>query len=59
VRSWAGVKNSPLKSIPIIYKNTVVSVCDSILDDEGTIWYYVKINNKVYGFCSSVYLKQV
>lgn len=59
VRSWAGVKNSPLKSIPIIYKDTVVSVCDSILDDEGTIWYYVKINNKVYGFCSSVYLKQV
>lgn len=57
VRSWAGVEFNPLKSIPFIYKNKVIQICDSIQANNGTTWYYIRINNKIYGFINYRYVE--
>lgn len=59
VRSWAGVEYKTLKSIPIIYKNKVVQVCDSIQASNGTTWYYIRIDNKIYGFINYRYVQAI
>ncbi len=59
VRSWAGVEYKTLKSIPVIYKNKVVQVCDSIQASNGTTWYYIRIDNKIYGFINYRYVKAI
>lgn len=56
VRSGPGANYSTLKSIPIIYKNDKVDICDEISTNNGK-WYYIKINNSIYGFCSAKYIK--
>lgn len=57
IRSWAGVEFNPLKSIPYIYKDKIIQICDSIQAKNGTTWYYIKINNKVYGFINYRYVE--
>ena len=59
VRSWAGVQYKTLKSIPIIYKNKIVQVCDSIQASNGTTWYYIRIDNKIYGFINYRYVQAI
>ena len=49
-RTWAGTENSALKSVGNLSTNTVVGVCDTVKDSKNTEWYYVVINNKIYGF---------
>lgn len=56
VRSGPGINYSTLKSIPIIYKNNKVDICDEVSTSNGK-WYYIKINNSIYGFCSANYIK--
>lgn len=57
VRESAGIEYNPIKTYPVIKKDTIVKICDSILDNKNNIWYYIKINNKVYGFSNSKYIK--
>lgn len=57
VRSWAGVEFNPLKSIPFIYKDKIIQICDSIQAKNGTTWYYIKIDNKIYGFINFRYVE--
>lgn len=57
VRSWAGIEFNALKSIPIIYKDKNVQICDSIQASNGTTWYYIKIDNKIYGFVNYRYVE--
>lgn len=57
VRSWAGVEFNPLKSIPFIYKDKVIQICDSIQANNGTTWYYIRIDNKIYGFINYRYVE--
>lgn len=57
VRSFAGTEYKPIKTYPIIKKDTIVKICDSILDEKENTWYYIKINDKVYGFSNSKYIK--
>lgn len=59
VRSWAGVEHNPLKSIPFIYKDKIVQVCDSIQANNGTTWYYIRIDNKIYGFINYRYVQAI
>ena len=59
VRSWAGVEYNPLKSIPFIYKDKIVQVCDSIQANNGTTWYYIRIDNKIYGFINYRYVQAI
>ena len=59
VRSWAGVEYKTLKSIPFIYKDKIVQVCDSIQASNGTTWYYIRIDNKIYGFINYRYVQAI
>ena len=52
LRTWAGVENSKLKSFPEVNKNQKLGVCDSIKADDGSTWYFVKIEDK-YGFVAA------
>lgn len=56
VRTYAGTDNAKCSFSPL-KKNTVVGVCDSVKDDDGLTWYYIKYNDK-YGFVSSKYIKK-
>lgn len=56
VRMWAGTEHSNIKSYPILYKNSVVDVCDSLKASNGKTWYYIRIAGKYYGFVSSDYI---
>ena len=58
VRKWAGTENSTLTSTPSITYGTKVGVCDSVKARDGSTWYYVLINNSVYGFVHSAYISK-
>lgn len=60
VRTWPGVENPKLISVPQIYKGGRIWVCDTLLDRRGQPWYYVNIpKNNVFGFVSAQYVKRV
>ena len=59
VRTYAGTENPNLKSVPTIKNGTKVGVCDIIKAKDGSIWYYIIINNKIYGFVHSSYIKKI
>lgn len=59
VRKWAGKEYDPLTSIPVIYKDQKVDICDTVKANDGTNWYFIKINNERYGFASSKFIKKV
>lgn len=52
VRSWAGTDAELLRKIS---KGTIVDVCDTIQDDDGDDWYYIKESCK-YGFVCADYI---
>lgn len=56
VRTWAGTEHSNIKSYPLLYKNNLIDVCDTVKDSKGADWYYVRIAGKVYGFVHSSYV---
>ena len=56
VRKWAGTDSRTLTSMPCINYGTKVKVCDSVKAKDGATWYYVLIDNRVYGFVHSAYI---
>lgn len=58
VRSWAGVNNPLIKSWPKLKYGNLVDVCDVVNATDGSRWYYIRINGKVYGFVHSAYIKR-
>ncbi len=52
VRTWAG-SNTQIKSWPSLSAGNMVDVCDTIKDNSGRTWYYVRIAGKFYGFVDS------
>lgn len=59
VRTWAGKKNSQLKSYPILNKGNLIDVCDTIKSKSGNDWYYIRIAGKYYGFIYSKHVDRV
>ena len=59
IRSGAGTSFARLKTYPSLAKGTKVELCDSIYATDGTLWYYIRINKRTYGFASSLYLKKL
>ena len=59
VRTWAGIQNPTLKSIPKIYKGGHIGVCGTVKDKNNQDWYYICINNTIYGFVMSRYIKRI
>ena len=56
VRSWSGTSNPNIRSYPMLANGNLVSVCDSILANDKSEWYYVKIAGKWFGFVSAKYI---
>jgi len=58
VRTWAGTRYPRIKTYPMILKGTRVEVCDSVKASDGSIWYYVRIAGRIYGFVHSSYIEK-
>lgn len=58
VRIWAGTQYSNIQSYPYLAYENLVDVCDSLKDDEGKLWYYIRIAGKFYGFVNAKYIER-
>lgn len=58
VRKWAGTEYANIKSWPTLAKGNLVDVCDKIYDSKNEIWYYVRIDGRIYGFVHSDYIRK-
>ena len=58
VRSWPGAENPKIKKWPLLKKNNLVDVCDTIKASDDTDWYYIRIAGKYYGFVSAAFIKR-
>ena len=56
VRKWAGKEYDPLVSVPIVYQNDTVDICDKIKDNQKQEWYYAQIKPNIYGFIMAQYI---
>ena len=56
VRSWAGTEHPNIKSWPILGFGNLVDVCDSLKAADGSLWYYIRIDGRIYGFVSGKYV---
>lgn len=56
VRSWAGTNNPLIKSWPKLGYGNLVDVCDSVNAADGSLWYYIRIDGRIYGFVHSAYI---
>ena len=59
VRSWAGTEYANIKSWPQLGKGNLVDVCDSVKASDGSTWYYIRIDGRIYGFVHSKYIARV
>ena len=59
VRSWAGMSYPNIKSVPYLKYGTTVEICDTIKAADGSDWYYVLIDGRIYGFVSADYIREV
>ena len=57
IRKGPGKKYSNLVSYPTLPTNTIVDICDKIKADDNSIWYYIKIYNKRYGFANANFIE--
>ena len=58
VRSWAGKENPTIKKWPLLKKDNLVDVCDTIKAADGSNWHYIRIAGKYYGFISATHIKK-
>jgi hypothetical protein len=58
VRKWAGIEYPRLNSNPVISKGTSVEVCDTVKDSMNADWYYIRMQDGIYGFVSAIYIKK-
>lgn len=56
VRTWAGTNNPNIKSWPKLRNGNMVDVCDVVNADDGSRWYYIRIDGRIYGFVHSAYI---
>ena len=57
VRTWAGAETS-IKSWPKLNATNLVDVCDTVKDNGGHDWYYVRIAGKYFGFVDANHVKK-
>lgn len=55
VRTWAGKENPLVKFTAALPKGTKVSICDTVKANDGSDWYYIKINGH-YGFAKAEFI---
>ena len=59
VRSWAGTEYPNIKSWPQLAEGNRVEVCDSVKASDGSTWYYVRIDGRIFGFVHSDYIMRL
>ncbi len=59
VRTWAGISYPNIKSHPVLNKDNLVDICDTVKDKNKENWYYIRISEKYYGFVKAEYIKRV
>lgn len=59
VRKWAGTEYANIKSWPKLGYGNLVDVCDKVYSAKGEIWYYIRIDGRIYGFVHSAYITRV
>lgn len=58
VRRWAGGGYENIKSWPKLTNRSLVDICDSIRAADGSNWYYIRIDGRIYGFVPSEGINQ-
>lgn len=58
VRTWAGVNNPTIKSWPKLANGNMVDVCDTVNAADGSPWYYIRIDGRIFGFVHSAYIEK-
>ena len=58
VRTWAGTNNPLIKSWPRLGYGNLVDVCDVVNAADGSRWYYIRIDGRIYGFVHSAYIEK-
>ena len=58
VRSWAGTENPKIQKWPLLKKDNLVDVCDTIKAADESNWNYIRIAGKYYGFAAASYIKK-
>lgn len=58
VRTWAGTAYPNIKSYPVLKGGISVEVCDQLSANDGSPWYYIRIDAQVYGFASAKYISR-
>lgn len=58
VRTWAGTENPNIKSWPKLNAGNLIDVCDTVKASDGSTWYYVRIDGRIYGFVSADHVKK-
>lgn len=58
VRTWAGKEFDTIKSWPQLGKGNLVDVCDSIKAADDSIWYFIRIEGRIFGFVHSAYIRK-
>ena len=58
VRTWAGEEYNNIKSWPKLAEGNMVDVCDSIKAADGSTWYYIRIDGRIYGFSHADHIKE-
>lgn len=58
VRKWAGTEYENIKNWPKLNKGNTVDVCDSVKAKDGSAWYYIRIDGRIYGFIHSDYIRE-
>lgn len=57
VRTWAGTEYPRIKSYPVLARGNLVDVMNyTQTAADGSIWYYIRIAGKYYGFVHSQYI---
>ncbi|MDO5540859.1 MAG: NlpC/P60 family protein [Eubacteriales bacterium] len=60
VRTWAGTQYDTIKSWPRLVEGNMVDVIDYTQKDKnGEDWYYVRIEQRFYGFVKAEYIRKV
>lgn len=59
VRKWAGTEYKKLQSRPSLSSGEQIEVCDSTKAKNGDVWYYIRVDGRIYGFVHSMYIEKV
>ena len=59
VRSGPGTTFPNIKSWPMLNKDNLIDVCDTLKTTDGSTWLYICIDKRIYGFVLADYIQRV